>query len=115
MKSRLPTTEEQIVGVLTGLWPSETRGFAADPGALLSIKRSEIFDYLNNHPREAKEYLKRWKDVRPLVDIHAIWPDGNGYKVAWMTRDGKQSVAQGFENINEAVVEHVCRHNGIRD
>ena len=114
MKSRLPTAEEQIVGVLTGSWPVETQEFAADSAAALSIKRAEIFDYLNDHPQAAREYLKRWKNTQPLVDIHAIWPEGSRYKVAWMTRDGNAWEAQEFEDLNEAVAEHACRHNGIR-
>ena len=115
MNSRIPTTEEQITGVLTGSWSPETHTFVSDPTSKLTIKRGELLDYLRKNPDVAKEYLKRWEALRPAVDINVMWKEKGGYKVAWMTWGGQPSLIQEFRDLNDAVAEHACRQTGIRE
>lgn len=114
MKNKTPVKEVQIQGVLTGSWPPEAREYAADPEIRLSIKRADIVEHLKQHPQAAHDYLKRW-EMPGAADIHAIWREKEGYRVAWMARDGKAFDIQKFSSLTDAVVEHVSMHNGIAD
>ncbi len=114
MKDKAPTKEVQIQGVLTGSWPQDSAKFASNPSEVFSITRSDIADYLKRNPAAAHDYLKRWK-ISKAADIHAIWSEKGGYRVAWLAWDGKPSDVQEFSNLADAVVEHAARHNGIVD
>lgn len=112
MSYKLPPKEVQIHGLLTGLWPPEAQEFVNDPKTGYSVTRADISKYLAQNPQAAQDYLERWGQ-RAVVDIHAIWKEGGGYKVAWMARDGKPFDVEEFSDVTEAVVSHVCRQSGI--
>ena len=108
---------EQLIGLLTGIWsPEADLAFRnSSHRDLMTVKRADILDYLRRNPETSLAYLKRWEAIRPAVDINAVWSEGDGYKVAWLPRDGKPWAVQEFRDMNEAIAEHVCRHNGIQE
>ena len=110
------TKNEQLVGLLTGAWSAEADAafrttYHRD---LLTVKRSDVLEYLRSNAQTARNYLKKWEAIRPAADINVIWAEDDGYKVAWMTFGGQPSAVQEFKDMNEAIAEHVCRHNGIQ-
>jgi hypothetical protein len=111
------TKNEQLIGLLTGKWsPEASAAFRTGSHRdLLTVKKSDILEYLQGNPQVAQDYLKRWEGLRPAADINVMWKEKDRYKVAWMTLGGQPSLVQEFKDLNEAIVEHACRQTGIRE
>ena len=110
------TKDEQLVGLLSGVWSADADAAFRTNGhrALLTVTRVELLEYLRGNSQAARDYLNKWEKIRPATDINLIWAEADGYKVAWISRDGKPSSIRVFRDLNDAIAEHVCRHNGIQ-
>lgn len=109
------TKKEQLIGLLTGEWSPEAKA-AFGAGLyreVLTVKRADILDFLQERSDLAQAYLKKWEELRPAVDINVMWEEKGVYKVAWMSWNGQPSLVREYTELNPAVAEHACRQNGI--
>ncbi len=116
MKQRIPTIDEQIVGILTGRWPSDAHDFSDYPATKFSVKVGDLKAYFSRNASTAELYLKKFSATRPPNEFHdivAIWKDGDVYRVAWLDH-GSPIDVRSFSSINDAVIDHICQKTGIR-
>lgn len=115
MKARMPSVEEQIVGIITGVWPPDAHDFSDFPATRFSVTREDLTAYFEGNPEAAEAYVKRHIETRPpnaIHDIVAIWEDGGVYRVAWLDH-GNPIDIRSFSNVNHAVADHICQKIGI--
>lgn len=116
MTPRALSIQEQISGLLTGVWAADVKDGSADIVTRLTVTKNDLLAHLEANPQAAADYIEKYGEKSPPSDLHdviALWVDGSVYRTAWMDH-GKTVDVKSFSDINRAVADHVCSRAGIR-
>ena len=108
--------EEQIGALLTGeiynLVATRLGKSVVDVRPYLSITRSDIEEFLGNHPDEAERYFNEKSQREPLYDRDLIGMRDGKYLVSWSDH-GKTRFERSFSSLAGAVADHVLVTYGM--